>query len=269
MRRALAAIFAVLAPVACAAQDAPAHVHKLDRILAEISGLEVAGPRTVFAHNDEVAIIHELDLESGKVVRAFAFGRPNAKGDFEGVARMGDYIYLVTSDGLIHEGAIADHAMRTDYNVYDTRLGDVCEIEGIAPDDDANGFFLLCKRTRDDFERKRLVIYHWRFSDRLADIEPFLDVPLDTITPAPESGHFKGADLKITASGGFLILDANEGALIEMTRDGALVKRTVLPGNHPQAEGLAVMPDGAVIIGDEGGKKKGRLTVYAAKRQPD
>ena len=261
----LCAILLALSAGAAAA-EAP-RAFKLPKILAEVSGLEVAGPHSVFAHNDEVAIIHEIDIRDGEVMRSFAFGRPNAFGDFEGIARAGAFLYLATSDGRIYEGAPVGHGERTVYNVYDTGLGDRCEIEGLAAGPEARSLYVLCKRTRDDPGATRIVIYRWRFDERLEALAPFLDIAVADVAPAPEKGSFKAADLKVDPeTGDFIIVDANAGAVVRMTRKGKPVSYVKLAGEHPQAEGLAILPGGAMIIGDEGGKKSGRLTVYPANR---
>ena len=243
----------------------PARAIKLDKTLKEISGLATAGPNSVFAHNDEHAIIHEIDVRTGAVIRSFALGKPTVAGDFEAVAVRGDMIYLATSGGLLYEARIKKHRERTSYNVFDTGLGGVCEVEGLAFDSEANAFLLLCKRAALDPERKRLIIYRWTFTDRLAKPRPWLDLSWSDLLPAHARSHeVRASELaRDPKSGNLFIVDSNAAAIIEITPQGkAAGYRALAKESHPQAEGLALMSDGSIVVGDEGRGKAGRLTVY-------
>ena len=238
-------------------------VFKLERILTEVSGLVASSSNSVFAHNDEHAIVHEINLEDGSVIRSFAFGKPTVEGDFEGIALKGGFIYLVTSDGLIYEAHPDSHRKRISYNTYDTNLGKICEIEGIAPDE-ADGFLLVCKRTRSNKAFDRLVIYRWSVAERLTPPKLWLDVSTkDLSTDHPiNTLHASGLE-RDPETGNLLILDSNAAAILEITPQGEFVDYMVFSDSlHPQAEGLAIMSTGAVIVADEGGKKFGTITVY-------
>lgn len=248
------------------ALDSPKGAFKLAGVLTEISGLAVASPTTVFAHNDEFAIIHELDIATGAVLRSFALGKPTVAGDFEGIAVQGGFIYLVTSNGHIYETRPADHGKRADFNVYDTRLGKECEIEGIASGEKTGEFYLLCKTAAIDKKGERLILYKWSFADRLRNLKAVIDSPLHDL--APQAKSFKAADLeRDPATGNLLVVDAGGGAVIEITpKGGAVGYWRLAPGRHPQAEGLTLMPNGAIVVGDEGVGGEGLLTVYPPRR---
>ncbi|MEE9329547.1 MAG: hypothetical protein V3V30_05360, partial [Parvularculaceae bacterium] len=120
--------------LASAHLDGPVERFELKFSLAEISGLVAATPTSVFAHNDEHAIIHEVSLIDGKILRSFALGKPTIAADFEGITRRGQFLYLVTSKGIIYETLIGEDRSRVRYNIYDTGLKSTCEIEGITTD---------------------------------------------------------------------------------------------------------------------------------------
>jgi hypothetical protein len=64
------------------------------------------------------------------------------------------------------------------------------------------------------------------------------------------------------------VLAANGNALVEMDANGILLGASPLPKSaNPQPEGLAIAPDGTIIICNEGsGKTKvGKLNVYTPK----
>jgi uncharacterized protein YjiK len=266
VKRLVTILFLLLLAGGAAAETAPSFTRErafqLDASLREISGLAPAGPRSVFAHNDEFAIVHEIDIDSGAIIRSFAFGKPTASGDFEGIARVGDEIWLVTSDGRLLEGKIRKHGKRTRFNMYDTGVGKYCEVEGLAAAPDPDSFFLLCKKLLDD-DANDLRIYQWSLTDRFADPQPVVNAPSASLVPAADAAGFHPADLfRLANSGNFWILNAS-GSLLEITAAGAFIRYIPLDRSlHPQAEGLAFLPDGEVAIADEGKKREGVLAIY-------
>ena len=59
-----------------------------------------------------------------------------------------------------------------------------------------------------------------------------------------------------------MLVAAQEKALIEITPSGELVRAIPLPGKHGQAEGVALTPDGILIVGDEATNRPATLTLY-------
>src|ERR1700704_3308634 len=82
-------------------RQAPAKQFYLPDGLREISGLAVASNNTVYAHDDNYAIVYEVDLNLQKAIRAFALGKPTVRGDFEDIAVRDGSVYLLTSDGYL------------------------------------------------------------------------------------------------------------------------------------------------------------------------
>ena len=71
--------------------------------LEEISGLAITPEGRLFGHDDERAVVHEIDAEGGEVGKRFTVGDPPLAGDFEGMAigpRLadGDRSLLLLSD---------------------------------------------------------------------------------------------------------------------------------------------------------------------------
>ncbi len=266
MRRLILFAFLLLFAGAAAAETAPSFTRErtfqLDASLREISGLAPAGSHSVFAHNDEFAIIHEIDIDTGAIIRSFAFGQPTVNGDFEGIARVGDEIWLVTGDGRLLEGKIRKHAKRTRFNMYDTGVGKYCETEGLAPAPGPDSFFILCKKLLND-DANDLRIYQWSLADRFSDPKLVVNAPLASLAPAAVAAEFHPADLsRIASSGNFWILDA-AGNLLEITAAGKLARYISLDRSlHPQSEGLAFLPDGQIAIADEGKKREAVLSIY-------
>ncbi|HSH75825.1 MAG TPA: hypothetical protein VLA09_09090, partial [Longimicrobiales bacterium] len=68
--------------------------------LDEISGLAVTTDGRLFGHDDERAVVHEIDPGAGAVEKRFSLGDPPLRGDFEGIAVVGERFFMVTSGGL-------------------------------------------------------------------------------------------------------------------------------------------------------------------------
>jgi len=64
------------------------------------------------------------------------------------------------------------------------------------------------------------------------------------------------------ATGHYVLVAAQEKALIEITPSGEVVRAIPLPGKHGQAEAVALTPDGILIIGDEATNRPAALTLY-------
>ncbi len=242
----------------------PAAVFALPAELTEISGLVPADDADVFAVNDEVATIYRLRLADGAIVDRFSLGKPKAKGDFEGIAVADGFLYLITSDGVVFETRVDAPAdgKRRRFNTYDLGLKKACEIEGLTTDEDG-ALIIACKKAADDPGRETIVMYRWRHDQRLTSLTPYRTVDLRAAAPS-SIGRFAAAGLERgLADNHLFVVDSKDGTLLELTGDGARVDHYRLPAQgHPQSEGVALMPDGAVVIADEGVDGPGALTIY-------
>jgi len=247
--------------------DASSHF-QMARGLTEISGLAVASDHSVYAHNDEHGIIYEVALSSGEIISAFALGEPTTQADFEGVAAFDGRIYLVTSTGLVYEAVIGAHRDRVRYNVFDTGVGEICEVEGLTQGPEPAEFLLICKTAREKALEGRLVIFNWSLADRMPVVAPWLNVPLSGILTRQEREYFRPSAIEWRSqSNSLLILSARNQLLVSLHRDGTILsKKSLLRATHPQAEGIAIMPSGKLVIADEGTMRMpGGLTVYESE----
>ncbi len=233
---------------------------QLPGALAEISGLARASDASLYAHNDEQAVIYEIDSRTGMALGSFSIGRPTLTGDFEAVLARDGAVFLIASDGRIVEAPLTPQGRSRDFKLVDTGLGAACEIEGAAFAD--GGILLACKRSK-----RRLVIYKWSPADGVSKI---IDRKLAGLVPDP--GDFRAADLVVDDEAGtLLILDSAAGAILELTMQGEPAGYWRLGGDHPQSEGLALLADGRLAVADEGTKARGSigggvLTIYPPRR---
>lgn len=239
----------------------PAQQWRLHRQLREISGLAVSPDGRLFAHDDERATIYEIDPQRGAVVKAFALGDPMARGDFEGLAIGPDGVFwMTTSEGRLYrfeEGADGAHVP---YETFDTGLRTICEVEGLAYLASEESLIVACKQNHDRAMRDRISLHLWRFA---GEAEPWRELRQAELTAAAGVRRFRPSSIDVDpASGRLLLLSAGDGALAELSPDGALLTARALHPSHIQAEGVAALPDGSLVIADEGGHGQALLSRY-------
>ena len=244
---------------------APAKQFYLPDGLSEISGVAVATNNSVFAHDDNYGIVYEVALSSGQILRAFALGDPTVKADFEDIAVRGQLVYLLTSDGRIFESVVGENRKRVHYNVFDTGVGEHCETEGLVNGVAEGEFLILCKKMHEAELKDRLVIYSWNLHNRTA-ATAWLNVPLDGLMPKLDMANFHPSAFVWRRERGTLIIVSAKGhSAIEIDEKGRLVDRAKLDKTqHPQPEGITLMPDGRLVLSDEGPRGHGMISVFAA-----
>lgn len=266
VRNTVFAILAVWWVSGANAQPASPRQMPLNAQLVEISGLAVASENTVFAHNDEFAIVYEIDIRDGSVPRAFALGDPTTQGDFEGIAAYDGRIYLVTSAGKIYEADISEHRARTRFNVYDTGVGAYCEVEGLSLAPTPGEFFILCKRPRKGRPDGRLSIYRWSLAERRAVSEPALSVQFRDFLPGSEREGFRPAGIEWDAAAQTIMVVSSRSQIVySFDQTGKFLRKNRLAADrHRQTEGIAVLSTGAILVADEGSGRNGAglLSVY-------
>lgn len=228
---------------------------KLPEALREVSGIAVVGDR-VFTHTDEHAVVYEVDVATGAYQRLIELGAPVVRGDFEGIAFLGApgdiTLYLITSAGLLFElpHAFDERSPRVDFEVWNTGLGDTCEIEGL----DAFGpraLVIACKEMVADSDR--LHLYEWDAVTR--DVRLLVDFArVDKLKPSAVAVHRAGFALLSAKGRQIQIVDHEGTSVVQANLDKAA---------HYQPEGLGFLPDGRMVIADEGKKGGGRISVYS------
>jgi hypothetical protein len=232
--------------------------------LTEVSGLALTPDGRLFAHGDEAARVFEIDYRRGTVVKQFWVGEEALRADFEGIAYAGNRFFMVTSKGLLYEFSEGADGERVEFTLHDTRLGKECEFEGVAFDSTANTLLLPCKNVGVKSLKDNLVIYRYSLgSDSGGTTTSELLIPQAEAIGNHRWKAFRPTDITVDPwTGNYVMVAAQEKAILQVTPSGAVVFSRPLAGSHPQAEGIAITRDSILIVGDEGAGQAGALTLY-------
>ncbi|MGE0625897.1 MAG: hypothetical protein AB7I04_17785 [Pseudomonadales bacterium] len=249
-----------------------AHVRHmaLPKTLREISGLAPAGPGQVWAHNDERGEVFLIDHLTPTVIGSFELSQGDqaqgVKDDFEGVATLGERLFLVTSRGIVYESRIGGPGETVAVVRHDGGLD--CEVEGLAAAPDGRALLAACKNLPP--EESGIVVHAWNLETRAYDTaSPALSVSEEVLTEfmkarfpdqtPPE--RIQPTGIAVTGAGNLLLVAARQHLLLEFTAEGSPVAVAVLdPAVHRQAEGIDLDADGRLLVASEGDGKGDRKT---------
>ena len=265
---AVAAFLAACSPTPAGARslfasEADSQWHLPER-LHEVSGLAVSPDGRLFAHDDEIATIYEIDFAGGAIVKRFAVGSEPVTGDFEGltITPEGDF-WLTDSEGRLlrfREGA--DDA-RVPFERFNAGVGEDCEVEGIAYHASDQSFVLACKRLKGGNRASREsapLLRAWSIGE--TEARSWGPTGAD-LARAAQVRAFRPSGLEFDPrSGHLIVISANDGAIAELDAAGALVSARALGDRHRQTEGVAILPDGSLILADEGGNDQALISRY-------
>jgi uncharacterized protein YjiK len=235
--------------------------------LDEISGLALTSEGRLFAHNDEHASVYEVDVGTGTVTRGFSLGDPAVRGDFEGIAVVGERIFLVTSRGMLYEFREGPPGSSVAFRETDLGVGDHCEVEGLAHHAADASLLVACKEvTPDD---SHVVIHRVPLDPTRGQLAP-IRVAKERIRAAGGTRNFSPSAVAIDPETGHLVLlAARQEQILEITAAGEVVSVFRLSkSRHPRPEGLEIAPGGLLLMADERDEADARVTVYARRPAP-
>jgi hypothetical protein len=246
---------------------APTRRIELSPELTEISGIAFTPDGRLLAHGDEHGTIWQIDPATGKIVKRFGFGSYGhlLRGDFEDIQVVGERIFLVTSVGKIFEGREGENRVVVNALARTAGLGRACEVEGLAFDPGTRSLLVLCKQVRSKRWRGDVVVLAisvdtWRYEP-----EPRMLIREQALERVTGAKRFHGSAMaRDPRTGTYLLLAGPQHAYAEVSAQGEVLSGGRLPPElHRQPEGIAIGPDFALFISDEGAGKHAILAMYA------
>lgn len=246
--------------------DQPDKQWRLPNPLREVSGLAATLDGRVMGHNDEAAVVFEIDILTGDIVKRFSLGEPAIRDDFEGLAvtARGDF-YLTTSTGRIYRFREGRARESVPYEVFDSGLRNVCEIEGLAVLAAEQSLILACKDLYAPAMRNSVALYQWSMRDPgRTPARPWLTLEKAPLAEAIGARDFHPSSVEIDpGTGRVIVLAARQNGIVELSAQGEILAARQLGARHRQPEGSTILDSGALLIADEGeGEARGTLTRY-------
>ncbi|MEM1096307.1 MAG: SdiA-regulated domain-containing protein [Bacteroidota bacterium] len=249
----------------------PAQTMALDNELFEVSGLTVIDLNTLAAVQDEKGRIYFLDAQTGAIRSEIKFAD---RGDYEGIERVGDKLWVLESDGDLYEIKDWD-TDDVDTDKHENALKSKHDTEGLAYDPINDRLLIACKEFSVKGEKEKKAIYAFdlrteslmepplflidkaevqtklnastareRINDR---IRSFLSSAVDL------SGFKPSALARHPLTGDWYLLSSVRKMLVVLNPAGAVTTVQSLPSSvFAQPEGIAFMPDGTLFISNEG-----------------
>ncbi|MEJ2206942.1 MAG: SdiA-regulated domain-containing protein [Gemmatimonadota bacterium] len=189
------------------------------------------------------------------------------RGDFEGIAVVGDRFFLVTSTGMLYEFREGAVGSSVPYLETDIGVGDHCEVEGLTHDSSDESLLVACKEVAPD--EGYVVVHRLPLDPARGALAP-LRIPQDRIRDAGGSRNFSPSAVAIEPETGHIVLlAARQEQILEVTAEGGVVSLFRLSKErHPRPEGLEFAPGGTLLMSDEKDEVDARVTVYQRRVGP-
>jgi uncharacterized protein YjiK len=249
-------------------KNRPVREVKLPKKISEASGLAMSDDGRLFCHDDEKAVIYQLDERTGRIIKEFQLGARPVYGDFEGIAIKGPTFYLVTSSGNIYEAEEGNDNEGVSYRFYSTYLTEKNDVEGLEYDGTNNCLLLACKGDPVKGYAGYKVVYAFDLRSMTLRDQPQLLISIKAVQADARKGNFAPSGIAWQQrSETFFIISAAGESIIEITREGIVLGQEELPRKvNPHPEGITFAADGTMIICNDGQGDRGSLTFYTLVR---
>ncbi len=221
---------------------------ELPSVLDEISGIVWLEDGRIACIQDEVGIVFFYNLETKKLDGQVKFG---GDGDYEGLALMGENMYVVRSDGEIFE--ICNFlGEEPSYNQYELPLSEKHNIETLLADKKNNRLLLMAK-DHEPFDNDGRGIYAYDLETKTLQEKPVLllttadadlQKTLKKIRPSDIAIHPKTKEI--------YVLQGTKPRILIVNPNGSVKKEYPLNNKvFYQPEGITFSPDGTLYISNE------------------
>ena len=243
---------------------------ELPSVLHEISGLTYIDSINFACIQDENGILFIYDFRDRKIAREFKFF---SKGDYEGIARVDDTIYVLRSDGVLFE--IADYKSDSIIVIpYQTNIPSK-DNEGLCYDSENRRLLIACKENtgKGELSKDKRYIFAFNLDSMYLVPDPVFSFDIEKLkefakinkVKLPLKGKAKGLSvesvLKLQASEiaihplskKIYILSAEDYMLFVFDKTGKIEQMVML--NHTlfnQPEGITFLENGDMLISNEG-----------------
>jgi hypothetical protein len=234
------------------------------RFLREPSGLACLDTGRALTHDDNSSALYLVDYLEGSPPQPFGTSVPAIKGDFEGVAILDGYVYLLASHGTLLRVPLVTRA-GTALARLTTGVERRCNFEGLTARPARRELILACKYIHAEATVDEVHLYRFDIERGAADAQPIV-VEVAAVRRKHRLRRIRPSGIEWDPqTRHFLLLAGKENLLLEM--DGSYVIQgdvRLSKRFHRQAEGIALDEQGRLILTDEADGRRATLTVYEA-----
>ncbi len=227
--------------------------------LLEVSGIAWLDPDHFACVQDEAGTVYLFNIRQNKIDKEIPFG---SKGDYEGIAVVGNTIYVLRADGVIF-GIENYSGSQRKVKMYTTNLAKKQDSESLTYDK-KNNRLLIAVKAADPNSQDYKGIYAFNLATK--KMSPTAVYKID-LTHSVFDGEKKAknaispSDIEIhPITGEIYVLEGTKPKLLIMDAQGAIRSLYKLKGpDFPQPEGLSFSPDGKMYISNEGNEREGNI----------
>jgi hypothetical protein len=256
----------------------------LPDILLEISGVTSIDANTFACVQDENGVIFFYDIVKNEIRDQYRF---NIDGDYEGIARVTNSLYILRSDGVLFE--ISDYRKKNfKLNTYTTGIP-ADNNEGLCYDPDKNRLLIACKSAvaKGPAYKDMRAIYGFDLKTKKLTKAPVFDFDIQVIkqfaqknkielaTRTKKKGQITEPVIKFRTSAiaihpfskKLFLLSAVDHLLFIFSMEGKLEQIEKLdPYLFNKAEGITFLENGDLLITNEGQHKKPTLLRFKYRK---
>jgi len=221
---------------------------KLPSVLDEISGIVWLEDGRIACIQDEVGIVFFYNINTKKLDGQIKFG---GDGDYEGIAKMGDNLYVTRSDGEIFE-IYGYKGNDPKFYQYTLPLSEKNNIETLLGDEKNNRLLMMAK-DHEPFDNDGRGIYAYDLKTKKLLEKPVLLLTANTADLQKALRKIRPADIAIhPKTKDIYVLQGTKPHVFIIDSKGTLKKD--YPLNNAvfyQPEGITFSPDGTLYISNE------------------
>ncbi len=236
----------------------------LPKKLKEISGIAFSKDGRLFTHDDERAVVYQINPQNGNIIKSFYFGMLVKRADFEDIEIVDSLFYMVAANGVIYKFIEGQDGQKVDYEAFPTHLGKQNDVEGLCYDPETNSLLLALKgHPGNGLGKSEKAVYSFSLKSYQLNEKPRFILDKKEIKKNSKSKNFAPSGIaRNPKTGNFFVIASRGNLMVELTSVGDIISVSQLDDKlHNQPEGIAFFDDKTLFISDEG-KKKGTLTKY-------
>jgi uncharacterized protein YjiK len=253
--------------------------------LVEISAISFYKKSQLICVQDEAGKVFIYDLKKTEVKDGINFGK---KGDYEGIAEVNDTIYVLSSNGKLHQITHFDLPDQKTKEIQ-TQLDGKNDTEGLCYDEKHHRLLIACKQNPGNNLKGVRAVYAFDLMSMSLSKNPVYTVSLDELKRylfEHEKEKFAGQEIKNIFEGkGDVTFQPSEIATHPITHDVYLIStvgklmvvlnedgkikfiKSLGESEFKQPEGLCFAKNGTMYISDEGRSGNGNILQF--KYQPN